>query len=182
MRGIRARIEITQQGIDKGHRYWISTTNGNDPHTYLLAGNKDIYSADYAWRTLLGDPNTSIVTSSPSQNLSISIWRQIPNPHFDPHNPKDYQSGKDWQCGIDVNGFRLYNPPLARPYLQWDLGGRWGDEVPFSEGDQHQYAYDIEKIWDDRYDYVTPEKGVQWTVRRLDDSDNFKEFVIKLSV
>lgn len=182
MRGIRVKIEITQQGIDKGHRYWISTTNGNDPHTYLLADCKDKYATDIGWRSLLGDPNSSIVTSSNTQNLSIQIYRQIPNPHFDPHNPDDYIKHKEWECGLDVNSFRFYNPVLARPFLQWDLGASWGSEQPFSEGDQHQYAYDIEKIWDERYDYIVPEKGIQWTVRRNDDSDNFKEFVIRLSV
>jgi len=176
MRGIRVRFEITPQAINKGHRYDISTTNGSNPHGWTLADPKDKYSTNFAWRSLLGEPETSIVSSSNTQTLSVQICRQIPNPHFDPMDPQSFIQHKDFQFLSDVSSFRLYNPLFARPYLQWNQGG----SIPFSEGDEKHFAYEVEKIWNERYDYVIPEKDIQWSVHRLDDSSDFKEFLIKL--
>jgi hypothetical protein len=75
----------------------------------------------------------------------------------------------------EVSKFRLYNPLFARACLDWPTERGWGNSVPFSEGDTKHYSWSY-SVWDPKIE----EKDVQYTVQRLDDSDDFKEFIIKL--
>lgn len=184
MRNVKLRVELNGNGIDKGHRYVVRIGDGIHSELMLLANTTDKYSSGQ-WTMLLGTPQTtSAWASSTNEGMYVTITRQYPNSDFD-FQPESYKEEKWLENQIEVAEFRLYNPFLARPFLQWKKSNeRWdGDEIPFSEGDQHQFHYDIHE-WDYEKQvwWSKNETGINWTVRRNDDSDDYKEFVIKLSV
>jgi len=175
MKKIRGRFEIDQLGINKGHRYRITVSDGMHFEVFTLANPSDEYSHPI-WSMLLGEPLRNAEWSSQSEEgLHVTIYRQYPNKDFD-FKPESYKDNKWIESEISIASFRLYNPLFARPFLQWDNGTNWGDSLPFSEGGQRQFSYTI-----DQWEFPHNEKDVQWTARRNDDSD-FKEFVIRLSV
>lgn len=188
MRLIRARFEIEGNGMSKGHRYTVSVGDGIHSEVCLLTNPNDKYSKDFRWG-ILGEAKTDFTWSSQtSEGMYVTISRQYPNDNFD-FTPESYKRGNWLLADVEVTHFRFYNPFLARPFLQWARSyDRWdGDEVPFSEGDQKEFAYNIENQWsiDDNgnpYQIKIEEHGIKWTVRRNDDSDDYKEFVIRLSV
>lgn len=176
MRNVRARFELDQKGIDKGHRYSITVGDGSHSEMFTLANPSGEYS-DPRWSMLLGDSRRDFSWGSQtSEGIYVSISRQYPNKDFD-FEPESYKEHKWLESEVDLSAFRLYNPFLGRPFLQWDTGAKWGDSLSFSEGDQHQFSYTI-----DMWQFPHNEHDVQWTVRRNDDSDYYKEFVIRLSV
>lgn len=176
MRNIRTRFEIDQKGIDLGHRYRITVGDGFHSELVTIADPTGKYNAPQ-WQMLLGESLRDWTWSSnSSEGMYIHITRQYPNADFD-FQPESYKEYGWLEAEMDVASFRLYNPFLARPFLQWDNGSKWGAELPFSEGDKHQFGYSIEQ-WEFKHN----EKDVQWTVKRNDDSDYYKEFVIRLSV
>jgi hypothetical protein len=107
----------------------------------------------------------------------VDVWRQYPNPEFD-FSIEGYQR-HDWLLAeVDVTTFRLYNPLFARACLDWPHGNRWdGGSIAFSEGDRHQFGYDV-----NIYQFKYNEQGVQWAVKRYDDTDDYKEFELTLTV
>jgi hypothetical protein len=189
MRDIKARFEIDNKGMDKGHRYTVVVGDGFHSQLNTLANPKDKYSKEMRWGSLLGDAKMDFTwASSRSEGMYVTIARQYPNDDFD-FSPEAYIRGNWLKAQIDVANFRLYNPFWGRPFLQFsNRSNRWdGEEIAFSEGDQKQFHYDIENQWsiDDNgnsYQMKIEEHGVQWTARRNDDSDDYKEFVIRLSV
>lgn len=187
MKWVRARVEIDQNGINKGHRYVVGWGDGLHGDGAILANPGDKYSSQFQWSTILGGEAVTNHTwgGSRDEGLYVRISRQYPNDKFD-FSPQGYQRG-DWlENEQDVIHIRLYNPFLARPFLQFaqsgDLGWH-GTEFPFSEGDQKTFQYDVDDFWltDENRWWGKAEKGIKWTVRRNDDSD-YKEFVIRLSV
>lgn len=185
MKWVRARIELDQKGIDAGHRYEVVVGDGAHSESFVLAGN-DKYSSDARWQMLLGESMSLFSWGGhTSEGLYVRVSRQYPNDKFD-FSPEAYQRGNWLENDADVMQFRLYNPFLARPYLQFaKSNSKWdGPEFPFSEGDQKTFQYDVEDFWlqDENKWWGKAEKGVKYTVRRNDDTSDFKEFVIRLSV
>ncbi len=173
MREIKAKFELTQRAISVDRRYWISLGDGIHTYSFTL-GPKDQFSRP-EWEFLVGPSQLSGEWhSNNGEGMYVHIYRQYVNPNFD-FTPEAYQR-QGWLIGQpEVSNFRLYNPILARPCLNWPEGNRWGDGLPFSEGDQHQFAWSIED-WETKIE----EKDVQYTVKRLNDSDDYKEFLITL--
>jgi len=174
MREIRAQFELTQKGISVDRRYSIIVGDGIHSQNFTLAPPKDPFS-DFQWNMLLGESRTKWDwCSNNSEGMYVTIVRQYVNPEFD-FSPEAYMR-HDWLLDApEVTRFRLYNPLFARACLDWPTGHGWGNSVPFSEGDTKQYAWSY-SVWEPKIE----EKDVQYTVQRLDDSDDFKEFIIKL--
>jgi hypothetical protein len=107
--------------------------------------------------------------------MYITFERQVPNPAFD-FSPEAFQR-QDWLKGLyAVDDFRVLNPWIGRPIMSWNVGGRWANHYSFSEGDTGYFSYAID-------DYYTQfQESAQYRVHRLDDSDNYKEFIIALGV
>lgn len=184
MRRIKLRVELNGAGIEKGHRYVVRTGDGFNSALSLLASTTDVYSKGQ-WPFLLGNPQTNGTwASTTSEGMYVTIFRQYPNSDFD-FQPESYKKENWLENQIEVADFRLYNPFLARPFLQWNTSStHWdGEQIPFSEGDQRQFGYNIHE-WDYEKQawWSKNESGINWSVRRTDDSDDYKEFVIKLSV
>jgi hypothetical protein len=174
MRNVRAQFELSDLGKSLDRRYSIVVGDGAHSQRYTLAP-KDQFS-DPRWEFLLGEPLTKFAwPSHTGEGLYVTICRQYVNPKFD-FSPEAYMR-HDWMIGEpDVSRFRLYNPLFARACLNWPTQNGWGDNVPFSEGDSKEFAWSF-------YDWETKieEKDVKYTVKRLDDSDDFKEFIITLN-
>lgn len=176
MRGIKLQVNITDLALSRGHRYGLRMGDGANSQIYTLASTTDQYSSPQ-WSMLLGDSHKSIVWSTDRQEMYVDIWRQYPNPDFD-FSPEGYQHYRWLTADMDVSTFRLQNPLFMRACLDWPHGNTWsGGNVPFSEGDQHTYTYDV-----NQYQFKYNELGVKWNIRRNDDTDNFKEFVVTLTV
>lgn len=174
MRKIRLQIELTEKAVALDRRYWISLGDGFNGSAFTLANPDDQFS-DTKWQFILGEPHLSGSWSSiTSEGMYVHISRQYVNPNFD-FSQEEYQR-QSWLIGNpEVSSFRLYNPLFARPCLNWDINNRWSDGQPFSEGDQFQYAWSFAD-WETKIE----EREVQYYVKRLDDSDNYKEFLIRL--
>jgi len=173
MREIRAQFELTDKGKSLDRRYSIIVGDGVHSQNFTLAP-KDQFS-DHRWDMLLGEASVHCDwCSNNSEGLYVTIVRQYVNPEFD-FSIEAYRR-QDWFLAEpEVTQFRLYNPLFARACLDWPTRNGWGNSVPFSEGDTKQYAWSFAS-WEPKIE----EKDVQYTVHRLDDSDNFKEFIIKL--
>lgn len=173
MREIRARFELTEKAISLDRRYWISLGDGIHTESFTL-GPKDQFSRP-EWEFLVGPSLLSgSWHSNNGEGMYVHIFRQYVNPDFD-FSMEGYQN-QGWLLGLpEVAEFRLYNPILARPCMNFPKGDRWGDGIPFSEGDQHQFGWTV-----DEYDFPIKEVDVQYYVKRLDDSDDYKEFLIRL--
>lgn len=174
MRKIRAQFELSNTGKAVDRRYAITVGDGWHSQVYTLAP-PDQFS-DHRWEMLLGESLQKFAwASNTSEGMYINIYRQYVNPKFD-FSLEAYRR-QDWFLAEpEVSHFRLYNPLFARPCLNWPEGGtRWGDGIPFSEGDTKQFAWEFSD-WETKIE----EKDVKYTVQRLDDSDDFKEFIIKL--
>lgn len=174
MREIRAQFELTDRAIAVDRRYCISLGDGIHSTSFTL-GPKDQFSKP-EWEFLVGPSVLSASWhSNNGEGMYVHICRQYVNPNFG-FTPKEYQENS-WLLGLpEVSHFRLYNPFLARPCLNWpENGTRWGEGIPFSNGDQKQFAWSFED-WETKIE----EKDVQYTVKRLDDSDDYKEFLIRL--
>lgn len=176
MRGIKLKMNITDLGIHQGHRYCVRVGDGSRSEIYTLADPTDRYAGPQ-WSSLIGSANRAASWSTDSGWMYVDVWRQYPNPAFD-FSIESYQR-HDWLLAdVDVTTFRLYNPLFARACLDWPHGNKWdGGSIPFSEGDSHDFKYDV-----DIYQFKYNEKGVRWSVKRHDDSDNFKEFELTLTV
>lgn len=174
MRKIRAQFELSKKGQSLDRRYVIAVGDGFHSETYTLAP-PDQFS-DHKWDMLLGDSHlTCEWASNTEEGMYVTILRQYVNPDFDFSDPEAYRR-QDWLIAEpDVSVFRLYNPFLARPFLSWGGKSRWTDDVPFSEGDSHDYTWSFSD-WDSKI----KETDVLYTIERLGDSDNFKEFKITL--
>ena len=174
MRKIRLQIELTEKAIALDRRYWVSLGDGFNGSSFTLARPDDQFS-DLRWQFILGDPKLSASWSSiTSEGMYVHISRQYVNPHFG-FTPEEYQR-ESWLIGDpEIASFRLYNPWFARPCLNWIENSRWNDGQPFSEGDQCQYAWSFAD-WETKIE----ENDVQYYVKRLADSDNYKEFLIRL--
>ncbi len=173
MRKIKARFELSEKAKSVDRRYWISLGDGCHTNSFTL-GPKDQFSRP-EWEFLVGPSQLSGEWHSNSdEGMYVHIHRQYVNPNFG-FTPEEYQRGS-WLIGQPaVSEFRLYNPLFARPCLNWPTQNGWGDGLPFSEGDQHQFAWSIED-WETKIE----EKDVQYKVKRLNDSDDYKEFLITL--
>lgn len=173
MKEIKARFELTERAIAVDRRYWISLGDGIHTSSFVL-GPKDQFSRP-EWEFLVGPSQLSGEWhSNNGEGMYVHIHRQYVNPEFD-FTPEAYQR-HNWLIGEPVvSEFRLYNPLFARPCLNWPTKNGWGDGLPFSEGDQHQFAWSI-----DDWETKIQEKDIQYTVKRLNDSDDYKEFLIRL--
>jgi hypothetical protein len=173
MRNIRAQFELTNTGKSVDRRYSIIVGDGIHSQRYTLAP-KDQFS-DHRWDMLLGEASTHCEwNSNTSEGMYITIVRQYVNPEFD-FSVDAYRNHEWFLAEPEVVGFRLYNPWIGKPFLSWAGRGRWGDDVDFKEGDTNEFAWSFAD-WETKIE----EKDVKYTVQRLDDSDNFKEFIIKL--
>ena len=174
MREIRAQFELTEKGISVDRRYSIIVGDGIHSQIFTLAPPKDPFS-DFQWHMLLGESRIKWDwCSNNGEGMYVTIVRQYVNQEFD-FSPEAYVR-HDWMLDEpDVSRFRLYNPLFARACLDWPTSHGWGNSVPFSEGDTKHYSWSYSS-WDSKIE----EKDVQYTVQRLDDSDDFKEFIIKL--
>lgn len=174
MREIRARFELTEKAISVDRRYVIVVGDGIHSERFVL-GPKDQFDHPQ-WDFLVGPSQVSATWhSNNGEGMYVTIARQYVNPNFD-FSIEAYKR-EEWLLGLpEVSHFRLYNPILARPCLNWPEGStRWGPGLPFSEGDQHQFAWSFEE-----YEFPIKELDVQYYVKRLDDSDDYKEFLIRL--
>jgi hypothetical protein len=173
MRKIRAQFELTNTGKSVDRRYTIIVGDGIHSQRYTLAP-KDQFS-DHRWDMLLGESSTDCAwNSNTSEGMYITIVRQYVNPAFD-FSVDAYRNREWFLAEPEVVGFRLYNPWIGKPFLSWAGRGRWSDDVDFKEGDTNEFAWSFAD-WETKIE----EKDVKYTVHRLDDSDNFKEFIIKL--
>jgi hypothetical protein len=174
MREIRARFELTDLAKSVDRRYSIVVGDGIHSERFTLAP-KDQFT-DHRWEMLLGDSFLDFTwASNNGEGMYVTIARQYVDPAFD-FSLEAYRRGNWFRALPEVSQFRLYNPLFARPCLNWPEGGaRWGDGLPFSEGDQKQFAWSF-KDWETKIE----ETDVQYTVKRLSDSDNYKEFLIRL--
>jgi hypothetical protein len=173
MREIKAQFELSEKAITVDRRYWISLGDGIHTTSFTL-GPKDQFSRP-EWEFLVGP---SVLSgswhSNNSEGMYVHICRQYLNPNFD-FTPEAYQR-QGWLIDDpQVSEFRLYNPFLARPCLDWSTKNGWGNSIAFSEGDQQQFAWSYSE-WETKIE----EKDVQYTVKRLNDSDDYKEFLIRL--
>lgn len=173
MREIRAQFELTERAIAVDRRYWISLGDGIHTETFTL-GPKDQFS-DPRWEFLVGPSLLSgSWHSNNGEGMYVNICRQYLNPNFG-FTPEEYKN-YGWMINQPaVSVFRLYNPLFARPCLNWSENNHWGSGLPFSEGDQKQFAWTFSD-WETKIE----EKDVQYTVKRLTDSDDYKEFLIRL--
>lgn len=173
MRKIRARFELTEKAIAVDRRYWISLGDGSHTSSFTL-GPKDQFSRP-EWEFLVGPSLLSGAWHSNSnEGMYVSISRQYVNPNFG-FTPEEYQRSA-WLLGLpEVSNFRLYNPFIGYPSLDWPTRSGWGNSVSYSEGEQHPFAWSFSD-WETKIE----EKDVQYTVKRLDDSDDYKEFLIRL--
>lgn len=176
MRGIKLEFNLTELAVQKGHRYVVRMGDGIRSEVYTLANPTDQYNTPQ-WSMLVGESRKTVVWSTDRQEMYVDIWRQYPNPAFD-FSPEGYQHYEWLLAQMDVTTFRLNNPLFMRACLDWPHGNSWtGGSVPFSEGDSHTYSYDINE-----YQFKYNESGVKWAIKRHDDSDNFKEFAVTLTV
>lgn len=173
MRKIRARFELTEKAVSVDRRYRITVGDGFNSTSFGLAP-KDQFS-DPRWEFLLGDYSLDFTWhSSTDEGMYVNIYREYVNPNFG-FTPEEYVN-RSWLIDEpNISTFRLYNPFLAHPCLNWLEGDHWGSGQPFSEGDQFNYAWSFSD-WETKLS----EDNVQYTVKRLDDSDDFKEFLIRL--
>ena len=174
MRKIKAYFELSNTGKSIDRRYSIVVGDGAHSQSFTLAP-QDQFS-DHRWDMLLGDSLLNCDwASNTSEGMYVTIYRQYVNPEFD-FSLKQYRENNWMLAEPDVSTFRLYNPLFARACLNWPNGRNgWGDSVPFSEGDTKQFAWSFTD-WQTKIE----EKDVKYTVHRSDDSDDFKEFVIRL--
>ena len=176
MRGISLRVQLDPKALAQGQRYQVRVGDGVNSVIYTLADPKSHYNTPQ-WNALLGEANASIHWQTrSSEGMYVDVFRQYPNPNFD-FQPESYQRAQ-WLTALwDVTTFRLYNPFLARPCLDWPTKNGWGNSVPFSEWDSHSWAYSI-----DDYEANIHEHDVKYKVTRTNDSDDYKEFSLELSV
>ena len=174
MRRIRAQFELSKIGQQIDRRYTVIVGDGFHSQRFTLAP-PDQFEKDHRWEMLLGRASTHCDwASNTSEGMYINIVRQYVNPAFD--FSYEAYTRQDWfLADPDVINFRLYNPFLGKPFLSWGGNPRWNDDVDFSEGDSHQFAWGFSN-WETKIE----EMDVKYTIQRLDDSDNFKEFIIKL--
>ena len=173
MRKVRAQFELTKKGQDVDRRYTIIVGDGIHSQNYTLAP-KDQFS-DHRWDMLLGESLTSCEwTSNTNEGLYVTVVRQYVNPKFD-FSIDAYRNREWFLAAPEVTGFRLYNPWIGKPFLSWSGRGRWNDDVDFKEGDTNEFTWSFSD-WETKIE----EKDVKYTIHRFDDSDNFKEFIIKL--
>jgi hypothetical protein len=174
MRKVRARFELTDLAKSVDRRYTVVVGDGAHSERFCLAP-KDQFN-DYRWEMLLDESHLEYTwASNSSEGMYVTIYRQYVNPQFD--FSIDAYRRQDWLLALpEVSMFRLYNPFLARPCLNWPVNHTgWDSGLAFSEGDQHQFAWNFSD-WETKIE----EKDVQYFVKRLDDSDDFKEFLIRL--
>jgi len=174
MREIRARFELSEKAKSVDRRYCISLGDGIHTEFFTLAP-EDQFSS-FQWQFLLGESKLDGTWhSNNSEGMYVHIYRQYVNPNFG-FTPQEYQQESWLLAEPEVSHFRLYNPFLARPCLDWPIKyTQWGNSIPFSEGDQHQFSWSFSD-WETKIE----EKDVKYTVKRLDDSDDYKEFLIVL--
>jgi len=175
-RGVSLTMEIDYKGLSKGHRYVVVLGDGGRSERFLLASNSDQYS-DTKWKFLLGEPQSRAHWQTDSSQIYVTVARQYPNPNFD-FEPESYQHYEWLIADIEVSSFRLHNPFIGWPTLDWPKGNTWeGGSINYGQEEQHQFSYSI-----DEYGFKYNEKDVNYYVRRNSDSDNFKEFYLRLSV
>ena len=173
MRKIRAKFELTEKAIGVDRRYRISVGDGWNSTTFSLAP-EDQFSSP-GWQSLLGESTLDNTwQTSTDEGMYVTIFRQYVNPNFG-FTPEEYTNNSWLIAEPIISEFRLYNPFLARPCLNWSERDHWSSGQPFSEGDQFQYDWNFSD-WETKIE----ETNVHYTVKRLDDSDDFKEFLIRL--
>ena len=97
------------------------------------------------------------------------------NPDFD-FKPESYQHYEWLIADIEVSHFRLHNPWIGWPTLDWPFHDTWnGGSIKYGQDESHEFKYSI-----DEYGFKFNEKDVRYNVRRNSDSDNFKEFSLVL--
>lgn len=173
MRGIRLQFELGHEAVNQNWRYQVELSDGHSGPIVCLANPNDQYN-EVKWTSLLGVPVTSTEwTTISSEGGYVTISRQIPNPEFNFNDPDAYGRLKGL---YSVDEFRVYNPWIGRPFLSWNVGGRWTNNYTFSEGDTGYFRYSL-----DDYQNNLQESG-QYRVHRLDDSEHYKEFIIVVGV
>lgn len=175
MRKIRTKFELSEKGISVDRRYVIVVGDGVHGERFVL-GPKDQFSRP-EWEFLVGPSNLSATWHSDTdEGMYVTFARQYVNPNFD-FEPDSYRRGDFLLDLPDVQEFRLSNPLFARPGLSWPNKGRtgwiWADS--YSEGDEHQYSWSYEN-----WELKLSETDVRYTVKRLNDSDDYKEFLVRL--
>ena len=174
MRKIRAHFELTKTGIAVDRRYVIVVGDGSHSQSFVLGPQDQFSRAE--WEFLVGPTQQSIEWhSDTNEGMYVTISRQYVNPNFD-FTQEGYLR-QDWLIGLpEVSQFRLYNPFIGRPFISWPINhSSWGNNDPFSEGDEKQFEWSVTD-WETKID----EQHVKYTVKRLDDSDDYKEFLISL--
>lgn len=174
MRDIRAQFELSGLGQQVDRRYIIAVSDGVHSKTFTLAP-PDQFSKDHRWDMLLGHSSLhGDWVSNSDEGMYVTICRQYVNPDFD-FSIEQYQN-RQWLLGQpDVSSFRLYNPWIGRPFLSWAGKRGWTTDVSFSEGDSYQFAWSFSD-WETKIE----ENDVKYSIQRLDDTNDFKEFIIKL--
>lgn len=173
MRKVRAQFDLSDKGKSVDRRYTIIVGDGFHSQSYTLAP-KDQFS-DHRWDMLLGEPLTSFGwPSNTNEGLYVNIIRQYVNPAFD-FSLEAYRNREWFIAEPEVAAFRLYNPWIGKPFLSWAGRGRWNEDVDFREGDTNEFEWSFSD-----YETKIEEKNVKYTIHRQDDSDDFKEFIIKL--
>lgn len=176
MRGIRIQFELGHQAVANNWRYTVNLSDGLPGPSSCLANPNDQYS-EVKWTSLLGVPVTKGVwTTVSSEGMYVSLDRQLPNSEFNFNDPDQYQRREWIKALYPVTELRIYNPWIGRPFLSWPVKGGWGKNYTFSEGDTGYFSYAI-----DDYELGIKEQG-QYRVHRLNDSSNYKEFIILLGV
>ena len=176
MRGVRVQFELGAVAVANNWRYSITLGDGTPGPVVCLANPNDQYSRPQ-WANLLGKAVTRAEwATSSSEGMYITFERQVPNPGFDFTDPRAYEQ-QGWLKGLyTVDDFRILNPWIGRPMMSWYVGARWTNHYTYSEGDTGYFKYLIDDYYTDLH-----ETG-QYRVHRLDDSSNYKEFIIVLGV
>ena len=143
-KGVALSMEIAQEGLDKGHRYLVTVGDGSRSEVFLLASNMDQYG-DSRWTFLLGDPLKKTRWQTDSSQIYVSVCRQYPNPDFD-FKPESYQHYEWLIADIEVSHFRLHNPWIGWPTLDWPFHDTWnGGSIKYGQDESHEFKYSIDE-------------------------------------
>lgn len=179
MKNIRAQFKLSEHAIAVDRRYVVTVGDGVHSSRFVLGPHDQFDRPE--WEFLVGPSTVSGEwRSDRDEGMYVHIYRQYVNPEFD-FSIEGYKR-EQWLWDLpEVSCFRLYNPLFARPCLNWPdpKTNGWASGQPFSEGDQHSYAWDFTLQDYESREIRSVEKDVQYRVKRLADTD-FKEFLITL--
>lgn len=184
MRDIKLHVNLTQRALNEDMRFYVEFTepcyvNGNFVHWHndfqtppRVLGNTEKCRNDKYWffQNHFRDTIHGCEATQNTYRLCIDIWQYKKNPNFDPSKwtPEDALHPNPWHPNMEwfmehQGHHKFENPIWGRPDMTYN--GENGDTFVFSEGE----------VWHGRLP-----NGNGITVRRADDSDDYKEFWIDL--